>query len=140
MRKVRPGAGREYKGAWLHERAVALREVPYCPGYGKWKGKCGRRTTQVDHKIPLRDGGSRARENLQPYCGRCHRSKTATEDGAFGNKRRRRDRSRTEHEVMVALPAGQNATGANLPLAIAQLEHQLTLGSPHPVIRHEELR
>jgi 5-methylcytosine-specific restriction protein A len=35
--------------------------------------------TDVDHIVPIRDGGTHEMANLQPLCGLCHRRKTAHE-------------------------------------------------------------
>lgn len=69
-------------------RDHVLDEEPRCPGYGRWLGRCGRTTTDADHIKALRAGGTHARSNYRGMCGRCHRVKTATEDGAFGNTKK----------------------------------------------------
>jgi 5-methylcytosine-specific restriction enzyme A len=69
-------------------RPTVLAATPICPGYGKYRGKCGRPTREVDHVRSKRRGGTNDIGNLQAYCGRCHRAKTATEDGSLGNVRR----------------------------------------------------
>jgi 5-methylcytosine-specific restriction protein A len=50
--------------------------------------KCGRpgRRLQVDHVIPLTQGGTHDEGNLQVLCsgpGSCHAAKTATEGGGY---------------------------------------------------------
>jgi 5-methylcytosine-specific restriction protein A len=62
---------------WPRDRARVLREEPECR-------LCGAPATQVDHIVPLAQGGSRGRENLQAICAWCHRGKTGRE----GNKAR----------------------------------------------------
>jgi len=34
---------------------------------------------QIDHKVPLEQGGSNDDDNLQPLCNDCHQAKTAAE-------------------------------------------------------------
>jgi 5-methylcytosine-specific restriction protein A len=41
-------------------------------------------STEVDHIIPLRQGGKNTMDNLQGLCKSCHSRKTALEDGGFG--------------------------------------------------------
>jgi len=45
---------------------------------------------EVDHILPLRQGGTNDANNLQALCKSCHSRKTATEDGAFGRPVRER--------------------------------------------------
>jgi len=59
-------------------RARVLHKQPFCV-------QCGQRASEVDHVIPRRAGGSDNLENLRALCRRCHASKTAREDGGFGN-------------------------------------------------------
>jgi len=51
-------------------RAMVLAEEPFC----RPCRKRGRFTasTEVDHIVPLQDGGSDARQNLQGICRDCH--------------------------------------------------------------------
>lgn len=79
------GYGHEWR---TQTRPAVLAATPRCPGYGEHRGKCGRPTTEVDHRKSKRRGGTNDIDNLDAYCGRCHRSKTATEDGSLGNARR----------------------------------------------------
>jgi 5-methylcytosine-specific restriction protein A len=49
---------------------------------------CQRKATQVDHKVPVKQGGAPFdKSNLRPLCWNHHSSKTATEDGGFGNRK-----------------------------------------------------
>ena len=41
--------------------------------------QCGCWAKEVDHKIPLRDGGTDDPENLQVLCGDCHKAKSRRE-------------------------------------------------------------
>ena len=47
-----------------------------------------RLATDADHIVPRSRGGRDTLENLQSLCKSCHGIKSATEDGAFGNKAR----------------------------------------------------
>lgn len=38
------------------------------------------RDVEIDHALPLRDGGRDARANVQPLCHGCHATKTAAEN------------------------------------------------------------
>jgi 5-methylcytosine-specific restriction protein A len=65
---------------WLAMRAQVLQDEPRCV-------RClaiGRLTaaTQVDHILPLHQGGGDERSNLQPLCHDCHADKSAAERGA----------------------------------------------------------
>ena len=66
-------------------RAQTLYQYPLCV---KCESK-GRITaaTEVDHVIPLHQGGTDDFDNLQALCHDCHAEKTATEQG----KRRRQE-------------------------------------------------
>lgn len=45
---------------------------------------CGAtRDLQVDHIVPVSQGGTEDLTNLRTLCGRCHRSKTANEGGGY---------------------------------------------------------
>ena len=58
--------------AWRALAARVLSEEPVCRTPG-----CGQPSTQVDHIIERRDGGTEARTNLQALCTACHGRKTA---------------------------------------------------------------
>lgn len=65
-------AQRGYGYAWRQRRKNYIQANPYCV----W---CGKPTTDVDHRIPKRLGGSDEDSNLQALCGGCHKQKTARE-------------------------------------------------------------
>ena len=76
-----PSVRRGYGGkAWRAIRAAFLEAHPWCSKRG-----CMKPATDVDHVVSRRRGGSDGDENLQSLCHSCHSSKTATEDGGFGN-------------------------------------------------------
>lgn len=64
---------------WQHQKARAelLEREPLC----RECAKHNRVTVAViaDHIIPLKEHGSRGRENLQPLCAECSKAKTARE-------------------------------------------------------------
>ncbi len=52
--------------------------------------KCPNKSEVVDHIIPVESGGSMWDPlNHQPMCKSCHSRKTASEDGGFGNIKRK---------------------------------------------------
>lgn len=70
--------------AWMRIRARALRTNPLCTicaAAGRVVG-----ATEVDHRIPLHQGGTDDDANLQGLCHDCHADKTARD----GGKARRR--------------------------------------------------
>lgn len=74
----RPSASRRgYDVRWRKIRRMVLREEPLCVECEK----AGRVTAanEVDHIIPLRQGGTHERSNLQPLCKSCHSKKTNRE-------------------------------------------------------------
>lgn len=78
----RPSSARRgYDAAWQKVRAAHLRTYPWC-------SECGKRANEVDHKTPLRDGGSNDESNLRSLCKKCHSRHTATNGGGFGNQAR----------------------------------------------------
>ena len=68
-----------YGSAWRKLRKRVLEEEPSCR-------RCGEPSTDVDHIIPRRQGGSDERANLQSLCHSCHSKYTAETDGGFGNR------------------------------------------------------
>ena len=82
---VRPRSKRNYDRPWRALRLEILRQRETCEALG-----CEERAAEVDHIVPLTAGGKTKWSNLQALCPRCHRRKTAQEDGAFGNPRKAR--------------------------------------------------
>jgi len=75
--KHRPSPSkRGYGKKWQKLRRIVLSQNPEC-------AMCGAPATHVDHIVPLADGGTNDRENLQPLCHSCHTRKT------LGDVRRR---------------------------------------------------
>lgn len=73
-----PGATPRDRGRpWRRLRAEILSAGPLCV-YCK---RAGRVTpaTEVDHRVPLSQGGTDDRDNLDPVCADCHREKSARE-------------------------------------------------------------
>jgi 5-methylcytosine-specific restriction protein A len=77
-------AARGYDWTWRKLRVSILARKPVCQ-------MCHREAAaEVDHIIPIRQGGNNDESNLQALCKACHSRKTATEDGAFGRKTKER--------------------------------------------------
>lgn len=76
----RPSSGeRGYDSKWQAIRAKYLKEHPYCV-------VCGQPATEVDHIIPLRQGGTHDWDNLRAMCKPHHSQHTAKHGGGFGNR------------------------------------------------------
>jgi 5-methylcytosine-specific restriction enzyme A len=60
---------------WHDVRRMVLLEEPECR-------VCGAPSTQVDHIIPVSQGGSSQRDNLQGLCAPCHKAKSDAEQNA----------------------------------------------------------
>ena len=58
---------------WTKWRDEVLAVEPWCR-------RCPGQATEVDHIVPLADGGTNRRENLQPLCHECHSWKTMWEN------------------------------------------------------------
>ncbi|HLF76430.1 MAG TPA: DNA methyltransferase [Dehalococcoidia bacterium] len=99
-----PGRGSStqqgYGSGWRRLRKQVLREEPNCR-------RCGAPSTDVDHIVPRRQGGSDDRANLQGLCHSCHSKYTAETDGGFGNSVR--------SELKIALPNPREALVTNAP-------------------------
>ena len=75
-------ASRGYGAKWRKLRLMFLRANPLCReclNQGIIK-----EATDVDHIIPLKNGGTNEWSNLQSLCHECHSRKTAREDGRWG--------------------------------------------------------
>ncbi|WP_328514757.1 HNH endonuclease [Mycolicibacterium palauense] len=68
---------------WRQIRDTQLREHPYCQ-----HPDCRRLAAEVDHVVPLAEGGTDAWANLASLCPRHHREKTAR-DSRRGKTRAR---------------------------------------------------
>lgn len=79
MMQAKPGATERVRGRkWMSQRQrVMLRDNYTCAACG-----CVRHDHDVDHRMPLEQGGSNDDSNLQLLCSgpdRCHAQKTAQE-------------------------------------------------------------
>ena len=81
---------RGYNYQWQKEREKFLRRNPLCTECMKENKITPAKI--VDHIVPHK-GDMKLfwdRSNWQPLCKRCHDSKTAREDGGFGNEKNKR--------------------------------------------------
>jgi 5-methylcytosine-specific restriction protein A len=78
---TRPSAAkRGYDRLWQKKRLAKLHEEPFCEGKRLRDGRrCWMPATDVDHVIPLSQGGDDSPENLQSMCHSCHSRKTQRE-------------------------------------------------------------
>ena len=77
----RPSAAeRGYDAEWQKTRKEFLVMHPRCT-------ECGQQATEVDHIVPIADGGTNEWTNLRAMCKRDHSQRTAREGGGFGNKK-----------------------------------------------------
>ena len=77
----RPSAAiRGFGHAWRRLREVILTRDPICVNPFDIEGHV-EPATEVDHIIPVRNGGTEAESNLQGLCKPCHSRKTAIEVG-----------------------------------------------------------
>lgn len=71
-------SARGYGGRWRRLREAVLNRDPFC----RLRTKCkGSPSTEVDHIIAKRNGGTDHESNLQGVCKACHSHKTAHEVG-----------------------------------------------------------
>ena len=73
-----PAAQRGYDAEWQQIRTAYLKAHPWCV-------YCGRKANEVDHVIPILDGGTDDWDNLRSMCKHHHSQHTAKEGGGFGN-------------------------------------------------------
>ncbi len=78
-------AARGYDAKWRRVRAMYLRRHPVCVG-----DDCGRPAEEVDHILPLADGGTHKWENLQALCKSCHSKKTIRDNRGKAGKIKKR--------------------------------------------------
>lgn len=101
-------ASRGYDATWRRLRAWFLARNPLCI-------EChahGRTTAakHVDHVVAIAEGGGRLDpDNLQALCAACHSRKTATHDGAFGNRRQQSGDAATPHRT----PGGEGQSSSH---------------------------
>jgi 5-methylcytosine-specific restriction enzyme A len=83
-KRANPAAASAYKGRWPAIRKRVLAERPRCES-------CGALATDVDHIVPLAEGGTHERSNLRGLCRSCHRRRTArqTHRGGGGSPQAR---------------------------------------------------
>jgi len=84
---------RGYDRVWGVIRGDWLKAHPRCVG-------CGHHASMVDHRQPLRDGGTNDSSNLQSMCRVCHGLKTR------GDMRRRKGFKRVPQEVICVSDGG----------------------------------
>jgi 5-methylcytosine-specific restriction protein A len=73
-----PAAQRGYDAEWQQIRDAYLKAHPWCVF-------CGRKANEVDHVIPIVDGGTNDWDNLRSMCKHDHSQHTAHAGGGFGN-------------------------------------------------------
>lgn len=101
---------RGYDARWKRVRVMWLRRHPLCVDLFGLHGNSPVAATDVDHVVPLADGGSDDTTNLQSLCHSCHSRKTA-DDVA----RRRGGASRS-------LTTSQTETGGQLFFRAREIE------------------
>ena len=79
-------ASRGYGSNWRRLRGLVLSRHPLCSDIWGVHVEHGEvvLATEVDHIIPLSEGGTNRMDNLQPLCKSCHSKKTAAIDSGFG--------------------------------------------------------
>lgn len=79
-------SSRGYDYRWKKIRAMQLARFPLCKDpYGRHRQHGGIvPANEVDHIVPLSQGGSNSFDNLQSLCKTCHSIKTAREDHRWG--------------------------------------------------------
>jgi len=84
---------RSIKGRGSHRK---LRELGFKPRKSLW---------ELDHVVPLVDGGSHDPSNLQTLCTPCHKRKTAAEAVVRGGRRRAEALQRQEEALLAEVDA-----------------------------------
>ena len=77
-------AVRGYGYRWRKLRRMVLARDPLCADPFGEHGNIKVPATEVDHIVPLSQGGGASPDNLQALCKSCHSRKTAAEDGGWG--------------------------------------------------------
>lgn len=79
-------AQRGYNSRWRKIRRMQLARSPICQDPHGIHAENGEvvAANEVDHVIPLSQGGTHAMANLQSLCKKCHSTKTALEDKRWG--------------------------------------------------------
>ncbi len=72
-------AARGYDARWRRLRKMYLAAYPICVDPFNDHGGQVIQATEVDHKVPRREGGSDEWSNLQALCKHCHSKKGAKE-------------------------------------------------------------
>lgn len=76
---------------WHNLRRRVLQEEPTCC-------RCPEPSTICDHIVPLFEGGTDDRANLQGMCAPCHKDKTAAESARSQGKREPKPRPIIGHD------------------------------------------
>jgi 5-methylcytosine-specific restriction endonuclease McrA len=84
---------RSTRGKGSHRK---LRELGFKPRKSLW---------ELDHVVPLIDGGTHEAGNLQTLCTPCHKRKTAAEASRRGDRRRSETARQAEDDVLAAVDA-----------------------------------
>ncbi len=84
---------RSLKGRGSHRK---LRERGFKPRKSLW---------ELDHVVPLIDGGTHDAHNLQTLCTPCHKRKTAAEAVRRSQRRRSEAQQQAEDDVLAAVDA-----------------------------------
>lgn len=79
-------AQRGYDARWRRIRLMQLRKFPLCATC--LAAEITEPATEVDHIIPLAEGGTHAFENLQSLCHPCHSRKTVQQSLGWGSQGR----------------------------------------------------
>jgi len=76
-----PDTARRYGTLWRRVRTAYIRTHPLCE-LCEQRGRL-RPAEEVHHKLPLANGGTHDRDNLQALCKSCHSSITARESAGW---------------------------------------------------------